>query len=463
MAVIILTIGVFLADSLRGAKGDDFVSWIYGFIPPMNMFACLSAGATRVDENISFGEMWKNKITGPLLMLNLFSIPLYLAIVALVEGLMVAIPRWRTRKDFNNHQFYFSQVRSRQPITDEAISAGMEAINARPGEFAIRVKQVSRLFFDNSKKPIAAVNNVSLGIKRGSLFGFLGANGAGKTTLLKMITGELSISSGLIEVNGSPASSASRKISICPQFNDHLTNEATVVEHLKYFGWIFGLKDEESKELSERFISELELEEEKNKTVKELSGGNARKLALAISLMSPADIVLLDEPTSSLDPVVRHKVHDLINTFRGTKTFMLCTHLLGEAEELCDEISIMIRGSVFVVGTPQFLSAKFGTEWRVDLLLSDDGTDNVAAFFGQNFPNATLVINRPKNRIYSIPASDVEIVDLFRSIRRAIEENVGIKFFTCSASTLEKVFLELVIKAEEMEAAAVNNVPFGGI
>jgi ABC-type multidrug transport system ATPase subunit len=206
-------------------------------------------------------------------------------------------------------------------------------------------------------------------------------------------------------------------------------------------------------ELSERFIRELELEQDKDKMVKDLSGGNARKLALAISLLSPSDIVLLDEPTSSLDPLVRHKVHDLINGMRGVKTFMLCTHLLGEAEKLCDEISIMIRGSIFVIGTPEYLSDKFGTEWRVDVLLKEEGDDHVAEFFAERFPDAALVIDRPKNRIYSIPAKNVDIVDLFRTMKEAVSTDVGVKYFTCSASTLEKVFLELVIKSEEQAEA----------
>jgi len=268
-----------------------------------------------------------------------------------------------------------------------------------------------------------------------------------------MITGTIPLSSGTIEVNGQNIQSSSyHNISICPQFNDHLVNEMTVIEHINVFCNLYNFSETEYIEFRDKFIEKIKLTEHANKLVSELSGGNARKLAIILSLLNPSNVVLLDEPTSSLDPIARHCVHDIINEFRGQKTFMLCTHLLDEAEFLCDVISIMFHGCVFVVETPQYLSSKFGTEWKVDLLLDNESQEidqNVTNFFLENLPSATLSIKRPKNRIYSIPSDSIEIVSLFRLLKNAVERNIGIKFFTCSSSTLEKVFLELVIKSEE--------------
>jgi ABC-type multidrug transport system ATPase subunit len=443
---------VYVADLVRGARGDSFVSWIYALFPPINGFASL-AMLVRVPPSADFGDLWRNNFTQPLLIFQILNIPIYFGILQGIEWLRVWLPKRMTRRQFLAVQALFGRIQNQQPITEEARHAAQIARDAAVGQFAICVRDVSRVFYSSVGLPIAAVNNVSLAIQEGCVFGFLGANGPGKTTLMKMITGELGCSSGLIEVNGFDISATTTcYIAMCPQFNDHIAKEATAEQHLKIFSMIFGFDEAEASEKTERLITELELEEHRKKPVRELSGGNARKLAVAIALLSPATVVLLDEPTSSLDPIVRHKVHDLINSLRGQKTFMLCTHLLGEAETLCDTISIMIRGSIFVVGTPQYLANRFGTEWRVDVLLDDTSlqTDaRVSDFFQTSFPDSKLVMWRPKNRIYSIPAASIPIAELFRRMKAAATEEMGIKFFTCSACTLEKVFLELVAAMEE--------------
>lgn len=455
MIIVVLVLAAYVIDLLRGTKGDPYVTWIYGLFPPLTFFGSFSSLAKVIDP-VSFGGAWKNKLTQSGLVMALVDIPLYMGLLWLAEKLKVAIPARRARSTFTGSADVFQSIRNQQPITDEARQAAEEALHGNPADYAIRICQVSRAFRDANGAPIAAVNSVSMGIKRGALFGFLGANGAGKTTMMKMITNEIPVSDGHIEVNGIDlAQTRVSGIAMCPQFNDHLSTELTVKEHIKFFGMLYGLDPGLVQTTSERFIEELGLTEHQDKTVQELSGGNARKLAIAVTLLSPANIVLLDEPTSSLDPVARHLVHSLVNHYRGQKTFMLCTHLLGEAEALCDTISIMIKGSVFVVGTPQYLSSKFGTEWRVDILLRDDSpgtTDSVRQYMQEHVPSATVVANRPRNVIYSVPASDVEIARLFRIMKDAVEQEVGVKYFTCSSSTLEKVFLELVMRSEEVMA-----------
>ena len=269
---------------------------------------------------------------------------------------------------------------------------------------------------------------------------------------MKIITGELPASSGTVNVNG--------RVSICPQFNDHLANELTPIEHFKVFSGLFKLDTSSSNDFIQNMLTRLELTEHKDKMISELSGGNARKVAVALALLSPTNIVLFDEPTSSLDPMARHTVHDIMNEYRGRKTLMLCTHLLDEAEALCDNIAIMFGGVVYVVGTPQYLTQKFGTEWKVDILLQNDSEEisrNLTNFMATNLPTARLTIKRPTNRVYSIPSTDIEIAPLFRIMKSAVENNIGVKYFTCSSSTLEKVFLELIIQSEQAENTNYNN------
>ena len=185
-------------------------------------------------------------------------------------------------------------------------------------------------------------------------------------------------------------------------------------------------------------IETLGLDEYADKVMSELSGGNQRKVSVAIAFLSNARIVLLDEPTSSLDPIARHKVHNLINMKRGSKTFMLCTHLLDEVETL--------HGLIYTICTPQYLSNRFGTEWKAYLVPENSCKEKETAidtFFTQNISSARTSIKRPLSRIYSIPSTDIKLTALFRFLQNAKDSNIGIKYFTCSWSTLEKVFFFL--------------------
>jgi ABC-type multidrug transport system ATPase subunit len=221
---------------------------------------------------------------------------------------------------------------------------------------------------------------------------------------------------------------------------------------MKFFSYIYGRKPEETGEQCDEFLHELMLEEHIDKQMRTLSGGNARKLAIAVALMSPANVVLLDEPTSSLDPLARHAAQKLMVSVRCQKTMMLCTHLLSEAEELCDTIGVMLKGSIYVVGSPSSLSAKFGTEWRLDVLFTQETDGRFGQFLSHELPSAKLVIHRPANEIYSIPSCDIPMVGLFRLMDRAISPgDLSVKFFTASSATLEKVFMELVLKSESAE------------
>jgi ABC-type multidrug transport system ATPase subunit len=193
--------------------------------------------------------------------------------------------------------------------------------------------------------------------------------------------------------------------------------------------------------------------------VKELSGGCARKLAVGLSFLAPSTILLLDEPTASLDPVARRKVHEMIVDFKGEKTFMLCTHLLSEAESLCDMISIMVKGCIYTVGSPGYLSDKFGTEYKVDVMLEDDTERSAAAcaqFFAQALPSAVLSITRPRARIYTVPAADIALPELFRVMQQGKQNGCGFSYYTCSSSSLERVFMEIVRMSELDDAPATS-------
>jgi ABC-type multidrug transport system ATPase subunit len=141
----------------------------------------------------------------------------------------------------------------------------------------------------------------------------------------------------------------------------------------------------------------------------------------------------------------------MILEYKGDKTFILCTHLLSEAELLCDMISIMIKGCVYTVGPPGYLSDKFGTEYRVDVILEDDSeqtSEKCDDFFARSLATVRLTISRPKARIYNVPARDFSLSQLFTVMEHERCNDAGFIYYTCSSSSLERVFMEIVIMSE---------------
>ena len=452
MLLYLPIIAVYLIETFKKDGGEKALSWVYGAYPVAGAFQFVTTMAMYSKE--SFSKMWTMPKLQGLLVMMILDIPIYSLILVLIEYCRVRLAQKSAKSDFTNYKDFFHQKKERQNITQEAIDMEND-VDASETQYAVKISHLSKLFYSSDKKPIAAVNDVSLGVKKSELFGFLGANGAGKTTVLHIIMKKIPASNGFVEINGVNIENQSDKqeISICPQFNDHLTKEMTVIETLKFFADLYDSPQAELEKFINEYVPLLELDEHKDKIVSELSGGNARKLAILVAFLSPANILLLDEPTSSIDPVARRKVHELIQIFKGQRTFMLCTHLLDEAESLCDNISMMISGCVYTVGSPQYLSARFGTEWKVDVLLDTEGdSERVKSYFKETFPSSKITIQRHQNITYSIPSNDVEIGPLFHKLNEAIKNQIGIKYFTCSASSLEKVFLELIMRSEHQNA-----------
>jgi ABC-type multidrug transport system ATPase subunit len=453
LVMIIILLIPLIIDIVRNDVAPAWLDWIYALCPVLHVERMLTHMLTNIgifkkDLGFYFTE---NKNSQAYLVMEWVDILLYCIVLWLIESVRWWVLAAGARRTFGDYDEFFRLEKAKHPVTQEAKDMEEEVRNCH--EYAVRVENCSRLFFNTAGDPIPAVNCVSLGVKEGSLFGFLGANGAGKTTLIKMITSMLPISGGSIEILGQDITvyNDPTLLSICPQFNTHLCNELTPYEHFVLYSYLFQLPPEEMERETNRLIKDLELQELKDKPIKELSGGDVRKLAIALSFLAPAKIVLLDEPTASLDPVARHHVHEMIVDFKGEKTFMLCTHLLSEAETLCDQISIMIKGCVYTVGSPGYLSGKFGTEFKVDVMLTDDSPETGRAcdqFFRTELPSATLSITRPKARIYNVPAADMTLPELFTIMEKGKVGNAGFEYYTCSSSSLERVFMEIVRMSE---------------
>ncbi len=225
---------------------------------------------------------------------------------------------------------------------------------------AIEIKNLTKKY-----KDITAVNNLCLNINQGELFGLLGVNGAGKTTTIKTLCGLTKISDGDAFLNGrsilKEESDVKKIIGVSPQETAVAPN-LTVYENLDLICGVHGISKSERKMKIKELISLLKLSEVKNKKAGKLSGGFARRLSIALALVSEPQILFLDEPTAMLDVIARSELWDIIRDLKGKITIVLTTHYMEEAEALCDRIGIMREGSLLICDTAENIKAKTETD-----------------------------------------------------------------------------------------------------
>ena len=208
-----------------------------------------------------------------------------------------------------------------------------------------------------------AVDGISFTVQKGELFGLLGPNGAGKTSTIRMIYGFSPRSGGTLKVFDEDISTHWRsiraRIGVCHQDNS-LDEEISVRDNLEIFAGFFGIPSDVARERATRLLEFFGLENREKLNVKALSGGMMRRLALARGLMNEPDLLILDEPTTGLDPQTRHQLWDRLAQLkqRGV-TIILTTHYMEEASLLCDRLIIVDHGKILVEGHPKDLIAKY--------------------------------------------------------------------------------------------------------
>ena len=230
---------------------------------------------------------------------------------------------------------------------------------------AIKAENITKTFGD-----FTAVDHISFEVKKGEIFGFLGANGAGKTTAMRMLSGLSIPSSGTATVAGFDVYTETEKIKknigyMSQKFS--LYGNLTVKENLNFFGGIYGIPRKNLKIKRDLLIQELGLENEKNKLVSELPLGWKQKLAFSVAIFHEPQIVFLDEPTGGVDPVTRRQFWNMIYdaSDRGI-TLFVTTHYMDEAE-YCDRVSIMVDGKIAALDTPANLKKQFSAKTMDDV------------------------------------------------------------------------------------------------
>lgn len=225
---------------------------------------------------------------------------------------------------------------------------------------AIEIKNLVKKFGDKT-----AVNNISLEIKDGELFGLLGINGAGKTTTLRILSCLSKATSGEAFIYGKSVSENTKEVKQMINISTQETAVApnlTVRENLIFIGGIYGYGKQESIKKADKMIEDFSLSEVSGKKAKLLSGGWQRRLSIAMALITEPKVLFLDEPTLGLDVLARRELWGIISKLKGKITIILTTHYLEEAEALSDRIAIMTDGNIKALGTAEELKKSAGCE-----------------------------------------------------------------------------------------------------
>ncbi len=239
---------------------------------------------------------------------------------------------------------------------------------------------------------LRAVDDVSFTLSPGECLGLLGPNGAGKTSTIRMVYGFSPISSGRLEVFGLDIKTRWRriraKIGVCQQDNN-LDPDLTVLQNLEVFARYFDLRRKEARDRSLQLLKFIALESRKDDKVTSLSGGMVRRLVLARALINNPELIILDEPTTGLDPQARHQLWERLELLQANGiSILLTTHYMDEASRLCDRLILMDHGKILVEGKPAELIHSHAGDYVVEI---EDPDDEVREFVnGHGFLNDVL-------------------------------------------------------------------------
>jgi lipooligosaccharide transport system ATP-binding protein len=310
-----------------------------------------------------------------------------------------------------------------------------------------------------------AVDGINFDLFHGEAFGFLGPNGAGKSSTMRMLgcvspptSGDLTILGGDPVRDGAAIRA---RLGVVPQ-EDTLDSELTVRENLLVYGRYFGLPRKLINERTDQLLDFVQLTERADDQVEQLSGGMKRRLTIARSLINDPDIMILDEPTTGLDPQARHVVWDRLFSLkqRGV-TLILTTHYMDEAEQLCDRLVVMDHAAIVAEGTPRDLIARYSTQevlelrfapedrdeavlkvkqiqeerWSAPDRMADFAIGRAAGGDGGSSPRETTVVTADRLLLYAADGDDL-LARVHQAGLEPITELVR-------RSTLEDVFLHL--------------------
>ena len=430
--------------------------FILALIPQINLILCsYSIQQLLFFENLSLKKIWilSNKIPyGKYIIMYIFEIFLY-------SLLSIFITKYK-QSGLNFFQFLISfckkvirkinQKIANKSEEEKIISFEKNFQDLSPFNLQ-RKEQKDCLSIVNITKyfdSLKAVDNFNIDLFGNEIFCLLGHNGAGKTTLVNMISGILVPSEGDIFYKGRSIVTNKdylfENIGICEQDNIFF-EYLTVREHLEY---MYGIKKSKSNNDEIKIlVNKLGLEEKSNSLCSTLSGGQKRKLCIALALIGNSNIILLDEPTSGMDPISRKTLWEFLKNYQKDKIILVTTHYLEEAEYLGDRIGIMSDGQLICCGTSSFLKSKYPCGFNINLLVNsniftEEKKKKIIEEIKRYEPNLQIRIASKSVFSLNIQANNEHILNIFKFIEKSKVE-CGIEDYTVASTSLEDVFLKI--------------------
>lgn len=363
---------------------------------------------------------------------------------------------------------------------DDEIAAEVKRVNTSPDD-GLRAMHLTKAFGTN-----VAVKDITFGVKRGEVFALLGPNGAGKSTTISLIRGDIrpSHNSGEVFVENIPISkhraAARNSLGVCPQVD--ACDQMTVLEHLRFYARVRGVQDVEHN--VGEVIRAVGLQLFQHRMAAKLSGGNKRKLSLAIALMGNPSVLLLDEPSSGMDVCAKRIMWRTLASVVPGRSLVLTTHSMEEADALADRAGIMGK-KMLALGTSEYLRRKHGDRYHVHLIMktaphtSSEQMESIKGWISDNFEGAIveqktyhgqLRFSVPAHASSSPPSTSSKLFDdditftnpkpnpitteatktsgigtLFTTLE-AQKESLGFEYYSVSQTTLDQVFLAIVGK-----------------
>uniref|UniRef100_A0A4W3GTX5 ATP-binding cassette sub-family A member 1-like n=1 Tax=Callorhinchus milii TaxID=7868 RepID=A0A4W3GTX5_CALMI len=346
-----------------------------------------------------------------------------------------------------------------QSAVEEDEDVSRERMRILSGEAQSDLLTICELTKVYLKKKKPAVNKICLGIPPAQCFGLLGINGAGKTTTFKMLTGDISVTSGDAFLNGysilTQIGEVHQNMGYCPQF-DAINDLLNGREHLELYARLRGIPEEEVQKVAEWGIQKLGLIKYSSRSAGTYSGGNKRKLSTAIALIGCPPVVFLDEPTTGMDPKARRFLWNcILSIVKEGRSIVLTSHSMEECEALCNRMAIMVNGQFKCLGSIQHLKSRFGDGYTMSVRVGGDLLDlrSVEDFVQSSFPNSVLKEKHHNILQYQLPSSENSLAKIFSTFTNN-KERLNIEDYTVSQTTLDQVFVNFAKDQIEIDEDA---------
>ena len=438
-----------------------------------NLFMSTSFGfcmlyMTRYEQR-GEGMQWDNMMTSP--MENDRFNGLYSLVFLLVDTLIYLVLAVIVGR-YSSLSGQLKIGRRRRLRSDE----GGEERETVPG---IHLSGLRKVFRVDRKHTRVAVDIDKLVIPENEITGLLGHNGAGKSTTISMITGMLMPTEGQIDINNSERSSM---LGYCPQFSV-LYDNLTVREHLCFYAKMKTKNNKEADRDVTTMMNRMNILDKSETLSCNLSEGMRRRLSVSLAFIGGSKVVILDEPTSGVDPKSRKDIWSLISHYKEGRTILVSTHYMDEAEVLCDQIIIMNKGKIVEKGTSKELQSQYGLDLKLEIQTessSTAGSEVTSVSSSRVSSSASLVSTNNKidqhvsrlcptikrdnsashrKRVYTLPSKDLADLSMYQKLFAVLEnekEILNIKSFSISSPSLEDIFLGIV-SDEDIENIIFNN------